>query len=57
MLKNWKTTAYGICMLVTVAVKYFFPEHAEFAQEVLNTLIAVGFIIVVKDHDVTGGSR
>lgn len=57
MIKNWKTTAYGIAMLAIVVVKYFFPEHSEFAQSVLNTLIAVGFIVVVKDHDVAGGSR
>lgn len=57
MIKNWKTTAYGVCMLIGVAIKYFFPEHADFTQEMITMLIAVGFIVVVKDHDYHGGSR
>jgi hypothetical protein len=57
MLKNYKTGLYGIAMLALVIVGQFFPEYQPFAQKLIDTLVAVGFIVVVKDHDVTGGTR
>lgn len=51
---NWKTTAAGVSMLITLAAKWYF-EHTFSIDDVVALLGAFG-LVAAKDTNVTGGN-
>ena len=51
---NWKTTAAGVSMLITLAAKWYF-ERTFSVEDVVALLGAFG-LVASKDLNVSGGS-
>lgn len=54
LVTNWKTTAAGVSMLITMAAKWYF-ERSFSADDVVALLGAFG-LIASKDVNVAGGN-
>jgi hypothetical protein len=49
-MRDWKTTAWGIAILVIYVLTYFFPQHKEFLNGIVPLLIAAGFVTARDSH-------
>lgn len=52
--KNWKTTAAGVSMLITIAAKWYF--EGTFSVDDLLALLGAFGLIASKDLNVAGGN-
>jgi len=53
LLRNWKTTGFGLATLAVYVCKYIWPEHAAFLDGLIPILIGSG-LLVAKDQNVSG---